>query len=556
MMMKHMVQRSLSFVALVGALSCTGDPTGDLRKGIDHLRADPSALFVGQDSTKFVTVEAVDDQGNQIATKFSVGAVGAGITAVKDLTFNPIFDNKGNETQPSEVTRAQFIVTATASTANSSFQVNAGGKSITIPVRIVPVATSLPTTTLSSAAPAAGDTVVITAPPPYKFSSTSAGSVGVNALFKVGVSADSSQLRVVAPPALNGTISVTNVVLGYAPTVSAFTLTSGVALVTPALPSLALNRTTASAGDMIIVTAPAPYRFTGGASGSVPSVGTAGLALVGVSTDSTQLSFLIGPSANAAVSVTKLLISGAATLGPFTLTSGATSLTTPAITNFPAALSNAAPAIQDTITLTITSGFKFLPTATVSTGANGFIVARGADSSFIRFVPIPGTTTGPPSVTGVVLSNLTNVPLTLPASVSLTVPAAYAGAVAIATAPTINIPATGATTMYLDNGPTAAAAACGAIGNHCRFYRIVLAAPRTFRATLNWGNTADIGGYFIDAAGTDQFGNFACDNFGSGPTAQPEICSQTLPAGTFYLALADFTAAAQNTNYRITLLGQ
>src|SRR5262249_38582517 len=151
----------------------------------------------------------------------------------------------------------------------------------------------------------------------------------------------------------------------------------------------------------------------------------------------------------------------------------------------------------------------------------------------------------PVTVTGVVLATLRNVSLVLPSSTSLTVPAAYAAG-AIATAPTINIPATGATTMYLDNGATAAAAACGNTGNHCRFYKIVLAAPRTFRVTLNWGNTADIGGYFIDAAGVDQFGDFACDNFGSGAAGQPEQCSETLPAGTWYLALADFTAAAQN----------
>jgi len=662
-----MVQRSFSFLVLAGLLSCKGDPTGDLRNGTDHLNADPTSLFVRQDSSKFVVITAVDEQGNAVAAKFSdAQGLGPGITVVKDPTFAPVYNSKGELVPPSEVVATRYIVTATANTANSSFDVTADGKTIHIPVRIIPAVLPVAAVT-KPASPVAGDTITLTLPAPYRFSGATKASIRtitppvppatkpdttVRQLHVIGLSADSSQLRVVPPPSVNGYIAVTNVVLSYAPAAIAFrdsttdsvttpaqptlvtlstaaaiggdtvfvtapgryrfvggsTVTVGTAaaavasistdstqlrfaigpnandtvrvagvlisgaptlgpfgfktnvpLVTPAAPPLTLNKTAAAAGDTIVVTAPARYRFTPGGSGSKVTVGTAGLALIGTSTDSTQLRFLIGPSANSAVTVTNLILQGAPSgMGKFTLTSGAAVLSTPAIPTFPSTLSNAAPAIQDTVTLAITgTGFKFLPNATVTNGgAKGFVVSVAADSLSLKYVAVPGTAAGPPTVTGIVLSTLTSVPLTIPSSVSITSPAAYAGAIAVATAPTIVIPAAGVQSVYLDNGPTAAVAECGNIGNHCRFYKIVLAAPRTVKVTLNWGNTADIGGYYIDAAGTDIIGDFACDSKGSGAGGQPESCTEDLPAGTTYLALADFTAAAQNTNFQIVILGQ
>lgn len=552
-MMKRMVQRSLPFLVLAGLMSCKGDPTGDLRNGFDHALASPGTLFVTEGTTGFVIVTAVDEQGNSVVGRFSdPAAVGTGITVVLDDTYLPVYDSKGNLVPQKERTSVRYAVHADANTANSSFQLTVSGQTITVPVRIIPAIVNV--VTASALAPVPGDTITLTAPAPYKFTPTSVATAGSATLFKVSLSADSTVLRVVPVAGISVPISISNTILTYAPDAATLTVLTSAPVVTVAN-RLALNKTTFAIGDTVIATAPLGYRFIGGGADTI-SIGGAPFFKIGISTDSTKMRLLIGPNANDQVKVTGLRVRGLTTgFGPFTLSSD--SVLSPVVTNFPATFSAAAPAIQDTITVTAGAGFKFLPTAQFATsGLNAFVVSRAADSSSVRVVPIPGTTSGPVTVSGVVASTLTNVSLTLPTTASLTIPAAYAAG-AIATAPTINIPATGATSTYIDNGSAAAASACDNIGFHCRFYKIVLAAPRTFRVTLNWGNTADIGGYFINAVGDDQFGDFACDAKGAGAAGQPETCSQTLGAGTWYLALADFTSASpQNTSWRITLLGQ
>jgi hypothetical protein len=534
-------------------IACKGDPTDSLRNGIDQLQADPSALFLRPDSVKTLIVSAADEQGNALGTKFTVGTVTSGITVAEDDSFGLVFNNAGNLVKPTNPTRVQYIVTATGKVGDNSFVVRAGGKSLTIPVHILPDSVNTPI--VSTGITAVGDTAAVTAGTQFRFMATSTVKVGATTAFVAGFSADSATIKFVPAPGSHGVVSVTNTSTVYAPTVPIKTSVTVApdTLLVPALPNVTFAPAVANAGDTITVTAPGAMRFTSTSAVSIPASGG---ATASVSADSLTYKFIAGPNAAAAISVSGAVISGAPTLGKFTLTSGAATLTTPALPSFPATLSNAAPAINDTITITAGAGFKFLPNASISTGANALIISRAPDSSAISFVPAPGTTSGPPVVTGVVLDYLTTVPLTVPASVSLTVPAAIPGANAVATAPTLAIPPTGETSTYADFGAFATAAECGNIGNHCRFYKLVLAAPTTFTASLRWGNTADIGGYFIDAAGNDQFGDFACDAKGSGTGGQPETCSETLPAGTWYLALADFTGAAQNTSVYITLTGQ
>lgn len=554
--MNRATRGMILLAAALGLLSCTGDPTGDLRSGIDHLVATPSAIFVSPNSIKLVQVEAVDGQGNRVGTSFSLGAIGGGITVIPDDSFNLVFDNNGKLIPPTNWTRIRYIVTGVTNAANSDFVVTAGGKSLTIPVRILP--DSVPGTALSNVTPNVGDTVSITAPTNFRFSSTSVVTNGTAPIATLGKSADSSQIIFVVGPGATNAVQVSNLVVQYAPAVGGYTLTSTNTVTTTAtLPALTVSPTVGVAGDTITVTAPAPWKFD---TNSVPTVVGAGSARVSISADSSILKFLIGPSATGNVSVTKLLVSGAGALGRFTLNTGAVTLSTPPVPNFPGTFSTATPAgfpNIDTVTITSGAGFKFLPNATVSIGGTAaLVVSHAADSLSMRFIPVLGAAPAVATVNGVVLSFLTTVSLSLP-TVATIAPVTPSGAKVLATAPTIVIPATGVTTITTDAGQLASAAECGNIGNHCLFYKIVLAGPRTFKTTLTWGNTADIGGYFIDAAGNDQFGDFACDSFGSGAGGQPESCSETLPAGTWYLALADFTAAAQNTGIvKITLLGQ
>ncbi len=562
--MNRVTRGTVVLAAALAALSCKGDPTDSLRNGIDHLVARPSALFVSAspDSTELVLVEAVDDQGNRQATTFSVDAVGAGITAVVDDSFNLVQDDNGDFSKAKPWPRERFKVKAAGNTANSSFTVRAGGKTLVIPVRVIP--TDLNVATISTGTPAVGDTVTVTAPAPFKFTPASVASATGGAIATLGISADSSQLTLVPGPNVNGPVSITNVRVSYAPVLGPYTLTSPATLTTPATATLTLSATNAVAGDAITVTAPAPYKFSpAGAGQSNVTVGSAGLSVTARSADSSSITFLIGPSANAAVSVSNVRISGAPGAGTFTMTSGAAVLTTPAVANFPVTYSDATPAINDTVTMSIGSGFRLLPTATVTIGGRpATIISRAPDSLSLTLVPVPGTASSAPSVNGIVLSFLTGVSLTLPASSAITVPAGLTGADAFATAPTIPVPGAGQSVTFLDAGPYAGVAECtGDLGGPCRVYQIVVAAPTTLALTLTWQGTTDLGIYTYDAGQNIQPSLLLCDALGAGAGGQPETCSKLMPAGTYYLifdSFAPFYAPPNNvdpTDFKLVIVG-
>ncbi|MEO8139364.1 MAG: hypothetical protein ABI742_06950, partial [Gemmatimonadota bacterium] len=232
--MNRVTRGTVVLAAAIAILSCKGDPTGDLRNGIDHLIATPGAIFLGVDSTKSVLVEAVDEQGNRLGTSFTLGSVGAGITVVADDSFNLVYNTKGQLVPPSNWTHIQYLVTGVANTSNSSFVVTAGGKSLTIPVRLVPDTTS--TLTLSATAPALGDTVTATAGLNFKFTPTSIVSLPGATVVTLGISADSTQIFFLPGPSGTGPISVSNMVVAYAPALAGFTGNSGAAILsTPAV---------------------------------------------------------------------------------------------------------------------------------------------------------------------------------------------------------------------------------------------------------------------------------------------------------------------------------
>jgi hypothetical protein len=231
--------------------------------------------------------------------------------------------------------------------------------------------------------------------------------------------------------------------------------------------------------------------------------------------------------------------------------------------SLPAVFSNTAPNNNDTVQVTAPP-FKFTPATTVTYG--GLlqpIVGFAADSTSVTFrVLTPNGTgaLGPIRVVGAAPSYLLGAAFALNSIDSITAGPGYVGLTgtdAIATAPEIPMPVSGKSLQLSDSGTTFTAAECGNVGNHCRFYKLVVPADGTYDFTLNWGSTADFGGYFLDAAGNDLFGDFACDAHGSGASAHPESCTEDLVAGTYYFAMADFTAGvAQNTTYVIDIHAQ
>jgi hypothetical protein len=398
-------------------------------------------------------------------------------------------------------------------------------------------------TAVSNVAPAGGDTITVTAPGRYRFVGGSTVTIGTGAAQVVGISTDSLVLQVMVGPGVNDTLRVQGLQLSGAPTLGPFTFKQNGKVIATAAPSLTLNKTSAVAGDTIIVTAPARYYFTAGAGGSSATVGAAGNALVGVSADSSQLRFLIGPSANSAVSVSGLRLNGAPkALGTFTLNSGAAVLTTPAIPNFAGVLSTATPTLNQAVTLTVPNNYRLLPTATVSVGGvAGIVTGISADSLTMTFVaPATGGAAAPPTVTGIVLTFLKTVSLTLPNSTNITPPAlggGLAGTGAFGTAPSLTLPAVGQAVGYFDGGAFSATAQA-ITGGPNRLYKITVpAGGATVSIRLGWNSTADVDIYYFNAANDDLL---AC--FSGATLANPETGNCVLPAGDNFIAFSNFGA--------------
>jgi hypothetical protein len=235
--MKRSMCGLVLLTAGTGLSSCSGDPTESLRTG-ERILAEPSSVFVSQGGTKFVTVQLVDNQGNQLAADFTQQNVGSGITVVEDTTF--IRTSDGGQLQ----TRSRFIVTGVAPTA-TSFEVASGGQTATIPVRVTPTGT---TVTLSNPAPAANEGLVITLPAGYKFGAGAGANVAGTAGIVQSVSADSTSITVLLPPGTSGPITVDSVAVDFVP---------GVLFSLPSTETVTVGAVTPLAGTGSPGTAPA-----------------------------------------------------------------------------------------------------------------------------------------------------------------------------------------------------------------------------------------------------------------------------------------------------------
>lgn len=546
--MNRVTRGTVVLAAALAALSCGGDPTDSLRNGIDHLVATPGALYVDNNTTRAVLVEAVDDQGNRQDANFQIVSVDPGITVVPDDSFNLVTKPNGQQVPPSPWVRARFKVTTNIYTS-SQFVVSAGGKQLTIPVRTSP---GTLISAITDTTPANGDTVTISAPAGLSFNATTS-TVTFSGTAAVVTARTDSTISFVPPPSGAGAATVSGVTLDYEPAAGAFNVPTASSFRVASIPNITPAPTTALVGDTITVVLPHPFKWTARSHVLVP--GASAIVVTSVSADSATVRFRIGPNADTTITIDSTVVSGVPTLGRYSLTS-TVKLQSPISPTYTATITDAAPAAHDTVTVTAGAGFKFLPNASFTIGNNPvFVLSRAADSSAITFIPLPfGGLSAPLVTTGIVFTTALDLPLTLPSSVRMTLPASL-GATSIAGAATLTVPPTGQSSMFVDQGQFVANADCH-VGVHCRFYKITLAAPRTFTVSLRWGNTADLGGYFTDAAGNDIFQDFACDNFGAGAGGQPEACTQTLPAGTTYFVVGDFTAAPQNTgNLRITITG-
>lgn len=130
--MQRLTRCSMLFGVLAGIWACSGDPTNNSGEPT-FIVADPTVLFVTQGLTTGVIVYVVDEDGQSLASDFSVSNVGSGLTVFRDPNFLPT-----QTIPPTDVGhQARFVVSADAA-GSTSFTVNASGLTKVVTVNITP----------------------------------------------------------------------------------------------------------------------------------------------------------------------------------------------------------------------------------------------------------------------------------------------------------------------------------------------------------------------------------------------------------------------------------
>jgi len=547
--MNRLTSGTVLTIALLGMAACSGDPTGDLRNGPEKLVASPSQLFLDVGRSATVEVGAVDAQGNQIEAAYVATNVGSNLSVKRDSTFLPVFVNDSQLEPPAEAPRFRFIVTANAFGA-TSFTVDGAGKSIEIPVQVVPSTDFA--ATFSTTTPALGETIVLTAAPGTHFTDSSLVIIGdtLNPPRTLAVAPDGSTISFLLPPNVNSPVSVTNVIADAAPTL-VFTpatidliqspvydsVSVGFSPATPAIgqtvtatitdnPLIKFDTTAASVAAVPVLT------FTGQFTG--PAAGPAAVALAA---DSSSLTFQAPPNANGPASVVSFVFPGGYVF-PFPTKTGIA--TTPHLSDTAdITLSTATPAVLQPVTVTLPSTLKFGAVAagdSVIFGGQAAIVNSVAvGGASIDIIPLPGSV-GQPTLVGVFPTGFPQFSLSVPGDESITVPplTPLAGTEDPATAPEIAVPGT------LTDAGSFGATNCGQVsGFPCQVYKITLAAGATLHFTLSGPGPADLGLYFLNSDLTDN--DNLCDNEGN--NSPPEDCNLTFAAGTYYMMVISFGPA-------------
>ncbi|MDX2262513.1 MAG: hypothetical protein SFU84_12550 [Gemmatimonadales bacterium] len=312
--------------------------------------------------------------------------------------------------------------------------------------------------------------------------------------------------------------------------------------VEPANLGAALSKTTGVAGDEVVINALPGTKFT---STATVAFATGANAIKTRAADGKSITVLVGPGVTGAATVAGVTLDYYPSLPALTLVTTNT-MTTPALTAAPTTLSSGTPNTGASVTVALGGSIRFLGNAAVTVGGvEAPIIALSADSSTATVVPALGSS-GAVAFSGVALSFLTSVPLTLPSDGKTIVPSAtfggvtLAGADAFATAPEIALPTVvGRTTVMTDNGAdwgTPSQCTGAPIGgDNCRFYKIVVPAGQTFTLVGRWNTTADMGFYRFNSA----FGAGAtiADGLGQSATqSESGTLGANLAAGTYYIA--------------------
>jgi hypothetical protein len=426
------VKRCLAlFAATLVVGACSGDPTADDAGTGLTIRTTPSVVWMREDQTLELDVEAVDVLGGTAPGNWTATTTGP-VTAALDPNYQ--------ETSTGGLAQIRrFILTPTAAGEGSvTFTGTAG--SVTVPVRIAPDPDAF-AVTIGDFNPSLAEIVTATAPAGIRFTPSTAVSFvsgGLNATTNghaapavVSMSADSSQLSFVAAPNAFGRLQFTGVASVSTPglTTTAISIDS-VTMATAdtntfnLTPGFTSNGTLATASflDTMVLTVPsAEYRFrpsttveifrilaptTANPTGYTVSNGTATPQVIGINADSTQLRVLLAPGARGRFKVRNISMRTAPGVAFAIRSTGAQavdlrqSVGGPDTANVAITFSKASPIAEgDTVTAIAPAGMVFLPgvgsihgssTGTLSGGDSVRVALISPDSTRVTFRLPPG----------------------------------------------------------------------------------------------------------------------------------------------------------------------
>ena len=252
--MKQMTSGMIAFCGVLALASCYSYSSEAINNAnYNTLQATPNFAVVKVGDSDQMIVRLVNDANAGAITSYTVGNVGAGVLVHYQVNYRPVFDAKLDTLVPVGDKSAQqyFIVGVTPGKWTFTLtptSINTGvSTTVTALVAPVNIGAALSKTTGLNA----GDTVTIRAPANTVFSQTSVVSFQVGpAPALVGVSADSTSLRILVAPGDSGTATVTKVGLSQAPAAAVQTLTT-TSFITK-VPAVTVAPTTISAATALI----------------------------------------------------------------------------------------------------------------------------------------------------------------------------------------------------------------------------------------------------------------------------------------------------------------
>ena len=206
-------------------------------------------------------------------------------------------------------------------------------------------------------------------------------------------------------------------------------------------------------------------------------------------------------------------------------------------------LSNATPAINEPLVITLPAGYKFGTAPGATVGADVGITTAVAPDSSSATVLLPPGTTGTITVDSVQVDYLPGVNLSIPTTETVTVGATpLPGTDAPTTAPVIPVPAAGGVTATFDVPDFTASV------DH--FYRIDVVEPGDYTITVDWDIGSD-----VDAPVCVSDPTCAAEDFTDATVSasHPETGTFTLPAGTHVIWVNDYGADAAGATISIVI---